>query len=92
MTQDTKWDVRFTKGATKQFDRLNPAIRRQINRYIFERLATDKDPKRFGKPLTGEMRGLWRYRIGDYRLICEIKNATLVILVAHVAHRREVYD
>lgn len=92
MTHDTKWTVRFTKGAAKQFEHLNSPIQRQISLYIFERLETPKDPKRFGKPLTGDKRGLWRYRVGDYRLICEVNSTKLLILVARVAHRKEVYD
>jgi mRNA interferase RelE/StbE len=49
------------------------------------------DPRSLGKPLTGEKQGLFRYRVGDYRLICELKDQVLTILVLEVGHRREIY-
>ena len=49
------------------------------------------DPRSMGKGLTGNLAGLWRYRVGDYRIICDIEDGVLLILVVDVAHRREVY-
>jgi len=57
-----------------------------------ERIATADDPRRFGKALTGGLAGLWRYRIGDYRVVATFEDKALVVLVLRVAHRREVYD
>ena len=62
-----------------------------ILRYLRERIATDSDPSRFGKPLAGDFLGLWRYRIRDYRLICSLEDERFVVLVLHVGHRRDVY-
>jgi mRNA interferase RelE/StbE len=59
--------------------------------YLRERIATDADPRRFGKPLIGDKAGLWRYRVGDFRLVCRIEDERLVVLVLAVGHRREVY-
>jgi len=64
---------------------------RAILRYLRERIATADDPRRFGKPLAGELTGLWRYRVGDYRLVT-FEDDRLIVLVLRVAHRREVYD
>ena len=56
-----------------------------------EEIAKLEDPRSRGKALVGNLAGLWRYRVGDYRIVCDIENNRLVILVVDVAHRREVY-
>ena len=56
-----------------------------------EEIANLDDPRSRGKALTGNLAGLWRYRVGDYRVVCDIEDGVLVILVVDVAHRREVY-
>jgi mRNA interferase RelE/StbE len=60
-------------------------------KFLQERLLASPDPRTLGKALAGEMQGLWRYRIGDYRLICRIDDQTVTILVLEVGHRREIY-
>ncbi len=86
------WQVKFLEGAEKQFDKLDKTTRRTINRYIKERLLTPENPRRFGKPLSGELKEFWRYRIGDYRLICSLQDHKLLILVVRVSHRKDVYN
>ena len=86
-----KWKVKFSPTADKQFEKLDPSIRRSINRYIFHNLVTEENPKRFGKALTGNLKEFWRYRIGDYRLVCEIQENNLTIIAIKVSHRRDVY-
>jgi mRNA interferase RelE/StbE len=56
-----------------------------------ERLATEADPRRLGHSLSGPLIGLWRYRVGDYRLICRIEDGRCLVLVLTIGHRREVY-
>ena len=51
-----------------------------------------RDPRRFGKALKANLAGLWRYRVGDYRVLCELRDNELVVLVIAVGHRRDVYD
>ena len=63
-----------------------------VLRYLRERIATDEDPRRFGKPLSRDMAGLWRYRVGNYRMICNIEDDKLVVLVLRAGHRKEVYE
>ena len=60
-------------------------------RYLRERLATAEDPRRFGKPLRGALKNLWRYLVGDFRLICDIREDRLVVFVLRVSHRRDAY-
>jgi mRNA interferase RelE/StbE len=55
------------------------------------RIATAEDPRRFGRPLTGDLKGLWRYRVGDYRIVAAIEDNRFVVLVVTVGHRRDVY-
>ncbi len=86
------WRVEFDRDAARELRKLGEPARRTILRYLRERIATADDPRRFGKPLTGEFAGLWRYRIGNYRLIVTFKEDRLIVLVLRVAHRREVYD
>jgi mRNA interferase RelE/StbE len=60
--------------------------------FLRDRIATTENPRRFGKPLRGGLKSLWRYRVGDYRLICDIRDETLVVLVVRAGHRRNIYD
>ena len=85
------WRVEFTVDAARDLRRLDPQIARDILAYLRQRIATDNDPRRFGKSLRGEKQGLWRYRVGDYRLICMIEDARLTVIVLRAAHRKEVY-
>jgi mRNA interferase RelE/StbE len=86
------WRVEFDSAAAKELRKLDAKAQRLILRYLRERIATAEDPRRFGKPLVGDMAGLWRYRIGDYRVVATFENDALIVLVLRVAHRREVYD
>lgn len=86
------WRVEFTADAARDLRRLDTQVARDILAYVRTRLTTADDPRRFGKALRGEKQGLWRYRIGDYRLICLIEDRVLTILVLRAAHRKEVYE
>jgi len=85
------WKVSFLAKAQKQLARLDVTARNRILKFVNERLLALPDPRSLGKPLTGEKQGLFRYRVGDYRLICELKDQVLTILVLEVGHRREIY-
>jgi len=86
------WKVRISEQARRELRALDHQIQRQIFRYLQERIETDEDPRRFGKALTSDKSGLWRYRIRDYRIICDIQDAKLIVLVLRADHRKEVYD
>ncbi len=85
------WTVKFNDVAEKQFKKLDKPIQRRLADYLDQRIENCKDPRHFGEPLKGNKIGLWRYRVGDYRIICEILDEELVVLTLALAHRREVY-
>lgn len=85
------WQVIYGDSAKKQLLKLDRKAQSDILRYMRERIATSEDPRRFGKALHSDMRGLWRYRVSDYRIICRIEEERLVVLVVHVDHRKDVY-
>jgi mRNA interferase RelE/StbE len=86
-----KWRVLFDPAAEKQFSRLATPAQRDIEKYIGENLESEEDLRRFGKPFLS-IKNAWRDRIGDYRLVCQIQNAQLVVLIVNVGHRRDIYD
>ena len=85
------WKVEFDDRALKELRKLDPQVQRQILRFLRQRVATPDNPKRFGKPLSGDRLGLWRYRVGSYRLICRIEEDRVLFLVLAVDHRKDVY-
>ena len=86
------WTVEFDDAATKELRKLDKQAQREILRYFRERIATDEDPRRFGKPLSRDLAGLWRYRLRNYRMICHIEDDKLIVLVVRVGHRKDVYE
>lgn len=86
------WGVEFDDAARKELRKLDRQAQQEILRYLRERIATNDDPRRFGKALSRELAGLWRYRVQNYRLICNIENQTLTVLVLRVGHRKDIYE
>lgn len=86
------WKVEWVDGAAKELRKLDKQIQRDILRYFRKRIATDDDPHRLGKPLVGNKSRLWRYRVRDYRILCNITDDTLTVLVLRVGHRKDVYE
>jgi mRNA interferase RelE/StbE len=87
----TTWTVEVDDRARRELRRLDRPVQRRLLAFLSERIATPDDPRRLGRPLTGPRTGLWRYRLGAYRLICRIEDAGLVVLLVRVAHRGEAY-
>jgi mRNA interferase RelE/StbE len=85
------WKISFEKAAEKQFDKLSRETQAQITKYLYQRVTVQPDPRFLGKALTGQLQGYWRYHVGDHRIICQIRDKELLILVIEVGHRREVY-
>ena len=85
------WSVEWDERARRELRRLDHDVQRAILRYFSERIRTDADPRRFGQALRHARAGLWRYRIGAYRVICRIEDRQRVVLVLGVAHRRKAY-
>jgi mRNA interferase RelE/StbE len=85
------WRIEITRTATRQITKLDRAAQKAIRNFLRERLMPAADPRQWGKPLHGEKRGLWRYRVGDYRLICDIQDEKITILVLELGHRKDAY-
>jgi mRNA interferase RelE/StbE len=85
------WRVEFDRAAARDLKKLGADAQRTILRYLRERVATADDPRRFGHALTGDLKELWRYRVGDYRIVASIEDEKFIVLVVTVGHRREVY-
>lgn len=86
------WKVEFRESARRDLERLDQAIQRRIIRFLTTRIATSENPRRLGKALSGKLAGLWRYRVGDYRIICLIKDADPLVVVVVVGHRSDIYS
>ncbi|WP_303850298.1 type II toxin-antitoxin system RelE/ParE family toxin [Seleniivibrio woodruffii] len=85
------YKIKLTKTAEKELSKLEKQTAARIVKFLRERLSASDNPKSLGKQLTGSMCQFWRYRVGDYRIICDIQDNELVILALHIAHRKEVY-
>lgn len=85
------WSVEFLSTAQKQLKELDRTQQSRILAYLRSRVLAAPDPRQYGKTLKGEKEGLWRYRVGDYRLICRLEDEKLIVLVLAIGHRREVY-
>jgi len=85
------WTIDYTQTALNQLRKLDKQSARRILDFMDERVAQREDPRSTGKALTGPLGGLWRYRVGDFRVICEIQDGALRVLVVELGNRREVY-
>ena len=85
------WKIEFVPAAAKELKKLGETEAARIIATLETRIAVLDDPRSLGTALTGELGGLWRWRIGDYRVIARIEDERITILVVRIAHRREVY-
>lgn len=90
-TWTMKYRVETTSRFDKEFKKLDKYTMKMIKAWVDKNLVNCNDPRIHGKALTANRSGQWRYRIGDYRLLCLIEDNNLVILALSVGHRREVY-
>lgn len=91
MEKITCWKVNFTSKAKKKLKKLSPPEQKQILDFVFNELEKLPNPTTIGNPLTGNLKGLWRYRVGNYRIICDIQKDILLVLVINVGHRKLIY-
>lgn len=85
------WTIDYTDTAKAQLRKLDKTVARRIVDYMDERIAKLENPRNTGKGLTGPLGGFWRYRVGDYRVICDIQDGALRVLVVQLGNRRDVY-
>jgi mRNA interferase RelE/StbE len=83
------WRIEFSETADKQFGKLGKPAQQRISQYLETRVC--KEPYAFGDDLKGNFAGLRRYRIGDYRVVCEIQDKEIKVLVVTVGHRSKIY-
>lgn len=86
------WKIEFDDRARRELRKLDKTVQDKILNYFRKRVMPSNDPRSLGKSLVADKKGLWRYRVGDYRIICRIEDNKLVILVLAVGHRKEIYD
>jgi len=84
------WSIEFDNGMEKVLKRLTVSNQRRIIDYLENRVARG-DPRTLGQPLQGRLTGLWRYRVGDYRVIARLEHDRLVVMVIDIGHRSAVY-
>jgi mRNA interferase RelE/StbE len=86
------WRIEFQRNAVKQLGKLTKSDANRIVSFLTDRVAQDDNPRRAGAALQGsELGNFWHYRVGDYRIICDIQDHKLVVLVVEIGHRREIY-
>ena len=85
------WMIEYLKSAQKDVQKLDPQIRVRIREYLEQRIARLKDPRQLAEPLKGQLTKLWRYRVGDYRIVCELRDDELIVIVVRIGHRKNVY-
>ncbi len=85
------WRIEITDTAKKQLAKLDNQVQVTILRYLRERIATDEDPRRYGAPLRRQLTNRWKYRVGAYRLICDIQDEKVLALILFVGHRSKIY-
>ncbi len=85
------WKIEYDEKAVRELMKLDRQTAKRIKIYLDERIATDDYPRRFGEGLTENMAGLWKYRIGDFRVIADIQEHRIVVLVVRIAHRSKAY-
>lgn len=87
----SSYSVRFTKSALKSIKKLDAHESSLITSWLMKNIEGCGDPRAFGKALAANKAGQWRYRVGDYRLIAEIDDGKVIVLILTVGHRRDIY-
>jgi len=86
------WTIEYDVLVQKEMRKIDPQTRQRIRTFLQERVAALDNPRQTGAALQGsELGSFWRYRVGDYRIICDIQDHKLVVLVVEIGHRREIY-
>ena len=84
------YSVVWTNKAAQEYGKLDNSVRKQIDKYL-DKISVSADPCSMGKALSADLTGLWRYRVGDYRIVVKIDNTELIVLIVSVKHRSIVY-
>ncbi len=85
------WVVEFSNDALQDLKKLNKQTQQRITAFLVDRVQNTDNPRAMGKALQGKLSRYWRYRVGDYRLICHIKDGELIVLIIEIGHRKDIY-
>jgi len=86
------WRIEFSEGARKSLGKLDRPVSSRILKFLTDRVAASEDPRSLGQALCGSTLGeFWKYRVGDWRIVCSIQDERVVVYVLRVGNRREVY-
>jgi mRNA interferase RelE/StbE len=86
------WKIEFSEPADRALNRLDPQQSQRILKFLLGRVAKLEDPRSVGKPLQGPHFGeLWRYRVGEFRIICKLRDEVFVVLVVQIGPRKVIY-
>ena len=85
------WTIEYLTSVKKELRKLDRQVARRIVDFMDNRIASLKNPRNIGLALSGQYEGLWRYRVGDYRILCDIRDDKLIVLVVAIGHRSEIY-
>ena len=85
------FSVRYDEKALKQLKKMDRIVQRLIVNWIEKNLIDTENPRLHGKGLSGDKSGYWRYRVGDYRVIADIRDEEIIIVIVEIGHRREIY-
>lgn len=85
------WKIEYTETAKKALLSIDREAAKRIKRYLDTRIASNENPRRFGEALAENLAGLWKYRIGNFRVIAEIQDDNIVVLIVRIGHRSKVY-
>lgn len=83
--------VKILESVKKELKKLDKQTARVIKNWIVKKLMTAHDPRIYGKPLKGNLKGVWRYRVGDWRLFATIDDGEMIIFLFEIGHRKELY-
>jgi|LSQX01.2.fsa_nt_gb mRNA interferase RelE/StbE len=86
-----RYTIFFEKNANRELERLDITQQRIITKWIKKNLENTNNPRIYGKSLKGNLRDYWRYRVGNYRIIAEINDIEVKILIINVGHRKDIY-
>ena len=87
-----RWAYEFTAEAQRQLRDLGPSAAADIKHFLGKRINGAADPTAFGKALRGDLKGFWRYRVKDYRILCRLEAQRVVVIVVALGHRSSIYD
>lgn len=89
--ENLAWRIEYHDQIAKHLKALDNVTQKRIKKFLEERIAPLDNPRSIGEALTGPLGDFWKYRVGDYRIICDIQDSTITILVVVIGNRRQVY-